>query len=111
MVSIKKSRLSVVHYRLLKVIRRFLYETIDQLKHDSSRESDAKEIVVHYVSSAIVGVFYYWIESDLKYSKQYMAMQIKELETTGPIKAMGCIKGKRGVGVHMRKKPVTLLVA
>ncbi|RCW76924.1 TetR/AcrR family transcriptional regulator [Saliterribacillus persicus] len=74
-------------YRMSKTVQQFVSETIEELTLTVHERKVPKEIIVHYVTAASIGLITYWIETDMQYSPRYMAKQLALLEKIGPINA------------------------
>lgn len=72
-------------HRMLKIIQQFMNEKIDQLHPHPEKMNVPKEILIHYISFANLGLITYWLENDMKYSAKYMAKQLSELSVRGPL--------------------------
>jgi AcrR family transcriptional regulator len=75
--------------RLQKMIGQFMREKIDQLHPNPVSMKIPKEIIIHYISFAILGLLSYWLENDMNYSVNYMAKQLSDLTEYGPFVASG----------------------
>lgn len=73
--------------RMLSMIRQFMNEKMDQLHPQPKKMNVPKEIRIHYISFANLGMIYYWLENDMKYWPKYMAKQLSELTMKGPFYA------------------------
>lgn len=49
-------------------------------------DSVSRDILVQYIISSHIGLVEYWLQSDTKYSSEYMARQLVTLTFSGPIK-------------------------
>ncbi|WP_208592055.1 TetR/AcrR family transcriptional regulator [Gracilibacillus suaedae] len=76
---------SLFQDRMTKSIEHFISDTLDMLVPDKSSMEIPQDIIVHYVSSASIGLIKYWVQSGMKYSPHYMAKQLTVLERRGPI--------------------------
>ncbi|MGM0875581.1 MAG: TetR/AcrR family transcriptional regulator [Bacillota bacterium] len=47
------------------------------------------DFILNFISSAYIGVVKWWIKEDLRYSSEYMAMQLANVVTRGPMNAIG----------------------
>ncbi len=74
--------------RMTLTIQQFVSDTLDQLAPHEHPNKVPREIVVHYVSAASIGLIKYWVHSGMTYSPQYMAKQLTFLERNGPINAL-----------------------
>ncbi|WP_408009194.1 TetR/AcrR family transcriptional regulator [Pseudalkalibacillus sp. A8] len=48
-----------------------------------------KDLILHFISAAFVGVVQWWVKQNTKPSSQEMAMQLSKIITTGPMQAAG----------------------
>ncbi|MCW9134627.1 TetR/AcrR family transcriptional regulator [Bacillus paramycoides] len=48
-----------------------------------------KDMVLHFITSSVVGIAIWWLQNDMKYSPKYTAQQLVKLMTKGPIGAVG----------------------
>ncbi len=81
--------------RMTLTIQQFISDTLDQLTPNELHDKVPREIVVHYVAAASIGLIKYWVQSEMTYSPHYMAKQLTFLERNGPINAVGKIKTVR----------------
>jgi len=75
--------------RMLKMIRQFMDKKLDQIHPQPEKMKVPKEIFIHYISYANLGLITYWLENGMRYSPQYMAKQLSELTSRGPLLASG----------------------
>ncbi|GIN73884.1 TetR family transcriptional regulator [Bacillus sp. J14TS2] len=88
-VMLGKNGISSFRNRLLKIIQQFMSEKLEIIHPNPHELGVPKEIFIHYISSAHLGVIIYWLETDLIYSPAYMAKQLSYLTVEGPISAIG----------------------
>lgn len=50
-----------------------------------------KDMVLHFITSSVVGTAIWWLQNDMKYSPKYTAQQLVKLFTKGPLCAVGFI--------------------
>lgn len=55
-------------------------------------DSVSRDILVQYIISSHVGLMEYWIQTDMKYSAEYMAQQLVTLTFSGPMKHLKLIQ-------------------
>nr|WP_276307545.1 TetR-like C-terminal domain-containing protein [Bacillus cereus] len=48
-----------------------------------------KDMVLHFITSSVVGTAIWWLQNDMKYSPKYTAQQLVKLFTKGPLCAVG----------------------
>ncbi len=48
-----------------------------------------KDMVLHFITSSVVGISIWWLQNDMKYSPKYTAQQLVKLFTKGPLCAVG----------------------
>lgn len=49
----------------------------------------SKDMVLHFITSSIIGIAIWWLQNDMKYSPKYTAEQAAKLFTKGPFCALG----------------------
>jgi AcrR family transcriptional regulator len=91
-VMMGENKISSFQHRLINMIHQFMMEKLEQLYPDPANMKIPKEIFIHYISYANLGLISYWLESDMKYSVKFMAKQLSELMEKGPFIAVGLKK-------------------
>ncbi|NWK72249.1 TetR/AcrR family transcriptional regulator [Bacillus paramycoides] len=56
-----------------------------------------KDMVLHFITSSIIGIAIWWLQNDMKYSPKYTAEQVAKLFTKGPFYALGLTFFSRGL--------------
>ncbi|MED1412535.1 MULTISPECIES: TetR/AcrR family transcriptional regulator [Bacillus] len=56
-----------------------------------------KDMVLHFITSSIIGIAIWWLQNDMKYSPKYTAEQAAKLFTKGPFCALGFTFFSRGL--------------
>ncbi|WP_058309168.1 TetR/AcrR family transcriptional regulator [Gracilibacillus massiliensis] len=79
---------TLFHNRMTTSIQQFVSDTLAQLAPNESNAKVPREIVVHYVAAASIGLIKYWVQTGMTYSPHYMAKQLTFLERNGPINAI-----------------------
>jgi len=51
--------------------------------------STPPELLIHFISSALIGTVEWWVNNDLVYSPKHMAVQLVSLITIGPLQSSG----------------------
>lgn len=74
--------------RMTISIQEFVADTLAQLAPNEKNAKVPREIVVHYVAAASIGLIKYWVQNGMTYSPNYMAKQLTFLERNGPINAV-----------------------
>lgn len=62
------------------------FSTIDL---QEQKLSTPPELLIHFISSALIGTVEWWVNNDLVYSPKHMAVQIVNLITVGPLQSSG----------------------
>lgn len=51
--------------------------------------STPPELLIHFITSALIGTVEWWVNNDLVYSPKHMAVQLVHLVTIGPLQTSG----------------------
>ena len=80
-----------IHFerKFKKFIYRTFYEGLLTLQPDDKNLKVPREILVHYITSAHIGLLSWWVENDLPYSPRYMSEQLRKMIILGPYEALG----------------------
>ena len=62
---------------------------ITLLQPDRSKITYQPEFIIHYIGSAFLGVVNWWLENDMPYTADEMALQLIQLTTPGLYHALG----------------------
>lgn len=87
-VMFKRIEDSVLRGRMLEVIRESQFIVISQFKLEQKMLIPT-DILLDYLCSSIIGVVEKWYDNGMKYSANYMALQLTRLSRLGTDKAMG----------------------
>ncbi|MEC1262593.1 TetR/AcrR family transcriptional regulator [Bacillus swezeyi] len=75
---------------LLKIVQKRVYgELISSIEESEEQLMIPKDLLIHYITSANIGVISSWLESGMKFSPVYMAEQLTRLTILGPIRVAG----------------------
>ncbi|MFZ4452432.1 TetR/AcrR family transcriptional regulator [Salibacterium aidingense] len=77
--------------RMVSMIQQFMNEKLEQFHPQPEKMDIPREILIHYISFAHLGLISYWLESDMQYSPGYMARQLSSLTVKGPLAAGGLL--------------------
>ena len=87
-VMLGSNGLNEFRVRMIKVIMDTFYNEFLEIFH--KREVKIPEdLLLNYIISAELGVITYWVESGLKYSPKFMAIQLTKLSIFGPMRSAG----------------------
>lgn len=87
-----KNGISSFQYRLIVIMKDYINMAIDEFQQQQNSMHTQKEIVINYITYAIIGLINYWLESDMKYSPQHMAKQLSDIAFSGPLSTLGITK-------------------
>jgi len=87
-VMFKRIEDSAVRSRMLEVIRESQFIIISHFKLEQ-KMLIPMDILLDYLCSSIIGIVEKWYENGMKYSANYMALQLTRISKLGTDKAMG----------------------
>lgn len=75
--------------QMLKIIQTYMEDRLTKLHPNLDNMAVPKEIFISYIAHANLGIIFYWVESDMKYSPYYMAEQLTNMMVVGPYNVAG----------------------
>ncbi|MBK0010005.1 MULTISPECIES: TetR/AcrR family transcriptional regulator C-terminal domain-containing protein [Priestia] len=75
--------------RMQEVIQEKFRKEFATINLQEQKFSTPPELLIHFISSALIGTVEWWVNNDLVYSPKHMAVQLVHLVTIGPLQSSG----------------------
>ncbi|MGG0451833.1 TetR/AcrR family transcriptional regulator [Priestia megaterium] len=75
--------------KMQEVIQEKFRKEFATINLQEQKFSTPPELLIHFISSALIGTVEWWVNNDLVYSPKHMAVQLVHLVTIGPLQSSG----------------------